>query len=300
MKKKKRLIVVLTACMFVFLYSGCQRKDIVKPQNITKAKNIIDDVVRAKPSVGVFSSAAENADEFFLSRGRKPKWWERPDINTTKRMLNPLELAARGVVASGDRSKQGFMDFVESTEEQLIIVIGHNDTGLFYFADGSSLPLKEMASLITRKGKRYCFLSCVARKYVSGPAVEIPITPVEAADIMSDVNRLLEQRQQQAVERILGRGWQNFGKVKLVEQDSLLKVKQMEQESLLYVEAQDDLETVLQRQINTSIKKAKRQQKIKYIVAGGGPGGGMVVVKLVDKTILNNRVSLLITQQHKD
>lgn len=289
MKQNKGLIVALIACVLVSLSSGCKQKQVLNQVKRVKPDDVLNQVKRVKPNFRVFSAVPENADEFARIRGRRPNPLDRWDVSEAKKQFDSLDLAARGVVVSQDRTKQGFINFVESTEEELIIVIGHNDRGKFYFADGNSLPLKEMASLITRRGKRYCFLSCVARKYVSGPAAEIPITPVEAAAIMSDVNRLLEQRQQQAVERILGQRLQNFG-----------KAKQVEQESLLYVEAQDDLELVLQRQINTSIEKAKRQQKIKYIVAGGGPGGGMVVVKIVDKTILNNRLSLLIAQQHKD
>lgn len=289
--------MVLTACVVASLYSGCKRQDIVKPRNLTKAKNLMDEAWRAKPNIRVFSAVPENADEFARIRGRRPSPLDRWDVSQAKKQFDSLELAARGVVVSQDRTKQGFINFVEAAEEELIIVIGHNDRGKFYFVDGSSLPLKEMASLITQKGKKYCFLSCVARKHVAGPAAETTITPFEAVAVVRDVNQLLEQRSQRLIQQwlkahppILNQSGLDFRQI---------QVQQVEQDSLLYIEAQDIQEVALQRLINKSIKKARRQQKIKYIVVGGSPGS-MLIIKLIDnKTDFSNKWSLWSMQKYK-
>lgn len=273
---------------------------IIKPQNLTRAKNLIDDAWRAKPNLRVFSAAAENVDEFARTHQRYPNLLERWDIKKTKTSFDPLALAARGVLASRDRTKQGFINFVETTEEELIIVVGHNDRGKFYFADGSSLPLKEMASLMTQKGKRHCFLSCVARSYVTGPAAETTITPLEAAAVVSDVTRLLEQQRerlsQQQMARLLKQRMPRLFQHRMEAYATLLKqpgqnfgqiqVQQVEKDSLLYIETQGDQGVRLQRLIDNAIRKARRQKKIKYIVAGGSPSaaasGGLVIVKMTD------------------
>lgn len=297
MKKNKGLIVALIACVFASLYSGCKRQDIVKPQNLTRARNLIDEAWRAKPNVRVFSAVPENADEFARIRGRRPNLLDRWDVSEAKKQFDSLELAARGVVVSQDRTKQGFINFVASTEEELIIVIGHNDRGKFYFVDGKSLPLKEMASLITQKGKKYCFLSCVARKHVAGPAAETSITPLEAVAVVRDVNQLLEQRSQRLFQQLLK------AHPLLPDQSGLglrqIQVQQVGQDSLLYIEAQNIQEAALQRQINKSIKEARRQQKIKYIVVGGSPGS-MLVIKMIDnETSFSNKLPLWSTQKYK-
>lgn len=66
------------ACVFVSLSSGC--RPALNQAKHVKPDDALNQLKRVKPHIGVFSSAAENVDEFVLSHGRKPKLLERWDI----------------------------------------------------------------------------------------------------------------------------------------------------------------------------------------------------------------------------
>jgi hypothetical protein len=312
MKQNKGLILALSACVLVSLSSGCKPKNVLNQAKRVKPGDVLNQIKRVKPLFRVFSAVPENADEFIRIRGRRPNWFELRDINKAIKSFDAIELATGGVVASRDKTKQGFINFVEKAEEELIIVIGHNERGNFYFGDGSNLPLKEMASLITQKGKRHCFLSCVARKYVEGPAAETSITPLEAVAIVREVNQLVEQAEQRALQQRIQRALQRQMKANALLMNQKAygtlpsqpwldagKVQPVEQDALLYKEAYGVQGLALQHLINKSITKARRQQKIKYIAVAISPGS-MVVIKMIDdQTKFSDKLLLSISQRYK-
>lgn len=59
-----------------------------------------------------------------------------------------------------------FAAYLDGSPSKNIIVVGHNQGGNFYFANGESLPLSKMATMINERGKRGIFLSCRAKRYL--------------------------------------------------------------------------------------------------------------------------------------
>lgn len=81
------------------------------------------------------------------------------DVDDIKRWNTSLGMLSEPVPATY-RKGQGFASYVRNTDSDVVIVIGHNTDGKFYFPDGEALPLTEMANLCASNRKFGVFLSC--------------------------------------------------------------------------------------------------------------------------------------------
>lgn len=70
------------------------------------------------------------------------------------------------------------------------VIIGHNENGLYYFPNGSSIKLQEIVPIL--QGLPAIFLSCNAKSYLKDIAtsVDFKLTYSEAMIILNDLNNI--------------------------------------------------------------------------------------------------------------
>lgn len=270
MKKQPKVAAALISIVIIglpFVGGSCKVvKEIAEVSEASKVVKEIAEVPKAKKAgLSVFSSLGDNEDDFIRIYKRAPTPGERKYIGNATKEFKELKLAH-----SLDGSKEGFLRYIRMTKENLILVTGHNEAGIFHFTDGKTLPLDEMARLIKQEGKEHCFISCMARKYVDGPAAESIISQTETVNVIMDIDKLLQRR---------------IGKLeKLLQQpeQSLKTLDGQGDETVEVVLVPDSEELAIQAQINKSIQIARRKPKVKYVVTTGTIGGGLVILKMID------------------
>jgi hypothetical protein len=118
-----------------------------------------------------------------------------PELSSLTPRVRPLA-STTGESHGAAPSEGGIKEFVAYLDESLsknIVVIGHNEGGNFYFANGESMPLREMARLIDARNKRGIYLSCEANKYLPKgyPASTTIHTHDHALRILNDLSKEL-------------------------------------------------------------------------------------------------------------
>lgn len=142
--------------------------------------------------VDAFVVTAEDEASFAGIYKRRPTFAE---LNSMRSRVSPTaSTTAKSHEAT--RTSEGIKDFVAYLNEspsKIMIVIGHNQSGRFYFANGESMPLAEMAHMINKRNKRGVFLSCEANKYLPKgyPASTTRLTHEDALDILHDLSETL-------------------------------------------------------------------------------------------------------------
>jgi len=89
------------------------------------------------------------------------------DLECMQRWTNSAKKAGF-VFDQTSKSVEGFNGFVDHSNSQITVVIGHNLNGHFFFSDGSSAKLTDMAERFRQKGSMAVFLSCESSRYVDG------------------------------------------------------------------------------------------------------------------------------------
>ncbi|HWO08600.1 MAG TPA: hypothetical protein VNN80_03950 [Polyangiaceae bacterium] len=87
-----------------------------------------------------------------------------------------------------------FTRFLAATHQQVVLVVGHNDEGMFRFTKGPAVSLRELANSCLRAAKRCVFLSCNSAQHLAGQATGIgsELTYVEAAEAASFISAKLD------------------------------------------------------------------------------------------------------------
>jgi hypothetical protein len=74
---------------------------------------------------------------------------------------------AATVKAAKMTAAQHLQYYIKSSKKSLVGVIGHNEDGLFKFADGSSMSIKDIAEACFSLKKKCVIISCNSEKYIA-------------------------------------------------------------------------------------------------------------------------------------
>jgi len=137
--------------------------------------------------VGVFPN---DANEFQNIYRREPTYTEAIDMAKTQRQLARVNQPSLKFHPEA-RTKSGFESLIRQAEEQTIIVAGHNEKGEFRFADGSSLNLTKIDTLLKEHNKQAIVLSCAANDYVlpGSPAATGTLTNRDAIRMIDSIGK---------------------------------------------------------------------------------------------------------------
>lgn len=133
-----------------------------------------------------------NEATFMNIRGRLPTQAEFRSLNLSVNHTASAGGESQG--AAGIREgREEFIAFLDKTQANNVFVIGHNQGGNFYFINGESMPLREMALSLESRGKRGIFLSCKANLCLpkGHPASTTNLTHREALDTQNAVLKIL-------------------------------------------------------------------------------------------------------------
>lgn len=73
-----------------------------------------------------------------------------------------------GLKAHDGLSETAFRKTISSTQNAVIIIVGHNDQGTFHFIDGSNEGIADLANECASAGHLCVFVSCNSSRYLTG------------------------------------------------------------------------------------------------------------------------------------
>ena len=239
-----------------------------------------------------FIVTAEDEAGYASLYGRPPTYAE---LSSLKSGVSPIA-STTGESQEVSRTGGGIKDFVAYLDEspsKNIIVIGHNQGGSFYFANGESMPLAKMARLIDARNKRGIFLSCEAKKYLpkGHPASTTKLTRDDALDILDDLSEKLRDE--------AARIGHQADDIASASEDSQLLGEHHAPDKLLDIRDKRVSE-LIQGTINSAERRVAVNRTVKRVAkAGAGGGFAYYVVKLTGmrearkRSLSNSRLARL-------
>lgn len=86
------------------------------------------------------------------------------------------------------KTLRDFQNVLDS-REQTLIMIGHNEEGVFRFASGESKPIGELSQMVESSNKVGVFLTCHGSCYTDAPAPRFKINWINAFALAAILNR---------------------------------------------------------------------------------------------------------------
>lgn len=138
--------------------------------------------------VGVILVLPRNEIEFKAIHRENPTYAKYIEMNKTQYRFEQMNQPNLRFYPT-PTSSLGFKEDIKHAEEQTILVVGHNLNGNLQFADGTSLHLAEIGSLLNERNKEAIMLSCDANQYApqfAGPSG--PITNKDAIRMVQSIS----------------------------------------------------------------------------------------------------------------
>lgn len=127
-------------------------------------------VVRTVLHMDNYAAVATGADEFVNIWGRSPSATELDRTIAAAGQASSLGFKIPAATGSASAA-QAFLEQYRTSTADVVTLVGHNDDGVFRFADGSPLPLNELADA---GGPPVAMISCNSMSYADGQSVGIP------------------------------------------------------------------------------------------------------------------------------
>jgi hypothetical protein len=149
---------------------------------------------RPYKSVDVFAVLPDSAKEFKKIYKREPTFPQLRNLERANDKYRDLVEKTGIRVHQKGFTKASFIKYLEESDAENHVVIGHNENGQFYFPNGDSLALAKIVDLSKEHNTRCIYLSCEAGKHITTPlATYSNLTQDQAIDITKRISDLLKE-----------------------------------------------------------------------------------------------------------
>jgi hypothetical protein len=124
----------------------------------------IQGVQSSGPKIASYAVVPVDEAEFAKVFGYSPSQPERDQMVHARKKLE----AGSEVVFSRPVQAQTQLGAILDGDAQMMVLLGHNERGRFYLADGTSVSIEKLARRCNAKGKLCVFLSCESGDYLHG------------------------------------------------------------------------------------------------------------------------------------
>ena len=121
----------------------------------------ISQQIHSKPQVGV--SLPVNIEEYANVYKKLPSEKQTLYLNH----FNTELISAHNVNKIG--SFDDFMSLTKNSNDSVVILVGHNENGVFVFTNGEKVPLRNLENRLIAENKMGVFISCESNKYLTFP-----------------------------------------------------------------------------------------------------------------------------------
>lgn len=139
-------------------------------------------IFTALPAQGaILSALPKDPKEYEKVFGYEPTGGE---LDTVRRSLR----TEYGQQIQTVKTLSDFQRVLDSSEQPLVLV-GHNEEGVFRFASGESRPIDQLSKMVEESDKIGVFLTCRGSCYTDAPAPRFKINWVDALILAAVINR---------------------------------------------------------------------------------------------------------------
>lgn len=114
-------------------------------------------------SVKLISSIPDTSDKFNNVFSKNPSSADMDDAKSALEKLSETHIKA---VHLSSKNSEDLLNGISNTDENIVVILGHNDNGFIKFGDGSELNISDI-SLECKNNEKHCvFISCKSKSFL--------------------------------------------------------------------------------------------------------------------------------------